>query len=122
MTTTDQLLALPPYSLKAEEKDRALLEGMNRLTELHAARCPEYRQLIDVLHGGFRPATRLQDVPYVPVGLFKTHRLVSVHPGDVFKTLTSSGTTSQQVSTILLDRLTAQRQSAALVRIMTYLL
>jgi hypothetical protein len=64
----------------------------------------------------------LSEVPHIPVGLFKTHRLASVPEGAVFKVLTSSGTTSQQVSRIYLDRETAALQSEALASIMTSLL
>jgi hypothetical protein len=65
---------------------------------------------------------RLEDVPYLPVGLFKTHRLVSVPETEIFKVLTSSGTTGQTVSQIVLDRETARKQTTALADIMTRLL
>jgi hypothetical protein len=68
------------------------------------------------------PIARLCDVPYLPVGLFKSHALRSVPESAVFKTLQSSGTTGQQPSRIVLDRETAQRQTLALSRIMTHIL
>jgi len=119
---TDELLALPPYDLERARKEPALLERLNALTAHHARACPPYGRLLELFHGGAGPAARMSEVPWIPVGLFKSHRLVSVPEAEVFKTLTSSGTTSQQVSRIYLDRATAQRQSVALGRIMTHLL
>jgi hypothetical protein len=54
----------------------------------------------------------------LPIRLFKTHTLKSIPDNEVFKTLNSSGTTGQQVSSVFLDRETASRQTAALARIM----
>jgi hypothetical protein len=121
MPTIDEILTLPPYSLDRGEKEAALLPMLNALTEGHRTRCPAYSRLLEVF-GRPGPARRPSEVPFLPVGLFKSHRLVSVPDAEIFKTLTSSGTTGQQPSQIFLDRVTAQRQTAALVRIMTHLL
>jgi phenylacetate-coenzyme A ligase PaaK-like adenylate-forming protein len=120
--TFDELIALPPYSLSAAEKNAALLDNLNDLTRHHRRNCPEYDRLLRVLHPSYGEARSLADVPFLPVGLFKSHRLLSVPPDKVFKTLTSSGTTGQQVSQIVLDHETARRQTVALSRIMTHVL
>lgn len=116
-----ELFDRPQYSLPADEKAQLLLADLNALTRHHTSYCPGYRRLREALFGGGDAAT-LSDVPYLPVSLFKTHRLLSVPDADVFKVLTSSGTTGQQVSRIYLDRETARRQTAALTKIMTSLL
>jgi hypothetical protein len=54
--------------------------------------------------------------------MFKTNELMSIDPADIFKIMTSSGTTSQAVSRVFLDRDTAELQSRALTSIMTTLL
>ena len=68
------------------------------------------------------PAVRCEDVPFLPVTVFKTHQLRSIAESDVFKVLTSSGTTGQVPSRIYLDRETAARQTKALATIMTSVL
>src|SRR5207248_1059082 len=68
--------------------------------------------------GGTDEAAVIADVPYLPVGLFKSHRLVSVPDEAIVTTLASSGTTGQQPSRVYLDRNTAQRQVVALASIM----
>ena len=114
--TLDELFAIPQYSLAQAEKERLLLPLLNELTAHHRRNCPEYDRLLRAL-GETGP-----EVPYLPVGLFKSHRLLSVPRDQVFKTLTSSGTTGQQVSQIFLDRETARRQTVALSRIMQHVL
>ncbi|HUP05169.1 MAG TPA: hypothetical protein VMU19_14330, partial [Bryobacteraceae bacterium] len=121
--TFEELVRAPQYSLPPAEKSAALLEQLSALTEHHRRRCPEYArlaQLLDPRRG--RPPERLEDLPFLPVGLFKSHALRSVPESEVFKTLQSSGTTGQRPSRIALDRETAQRQTLALSRILTHVL
>jgi hypothetical protein len=118
----DDLLSAPQYSIPRREKEQILLEHLNSLTRHHRQHCSGYERLLRVLHPAGAEAQSLADLPYLPVGLFKSHRLISIAEEEVFKTLTSSGTTGQQVSRIYLDRTTAQRQTTALARIMTHVL
>ena len=117
-----ELLQSPQYSIPQARKEALLLEHLNELDQMHRARCAEYGRLVSVLRPGLGRAESLAELPFLPVGLFKSHQLRSVPEAEVFKTLTSSGTTGQQVSRIFLDRETAQRQTAALARIMTHVL
>ncbi|HEX4168046.1 MAG TPA: acyl-protein synthetase [Bryobacteraceae bacterium] len=117
-----QLAELPQYSLPQQQKESLLLPVLNELTDHHRARCAEYDRLVSLLHPSFSRAASPEDIPFIPVGLFKTHALRSIPQEKVFKTLTSSGTTGQQVSQIFLDQETARRQTMALGRIMTHIL
>jgi len=118
----DQLLEWPQYCLPQPQKESLLVPLLNELTDYHRARCPEYARLVSLLYHDMTKADSLAEVPFVPVGLFKSHLLRSIPPEEVFKTLTSSGTTGQQVSQIPLDKETARRQTIALGRIMTQVL
>ena len=117
-----ELLALPPYGVAAADKSRALLAALNALTALHQERCEPYARALSVMYPRREQAEQLADVPYLPVQAFKTHALRSIGEGDVFKVLTSSGTTGQVPSRIFLDRDTASRQTRALAHIMTHVL
>lgn len=114
-------MTAPQYSLTQADKERALLPLMRDLTVHHRQNSSEYNRLSATLWDD-RDVASLADVPYVPVGLFKSHVLSSVPDAEVFKTMTSSGTTGQQVSRVVLDRATAERQSQALASIMTHVL
>jgi phenylacetate-coenzyme A ligase PaaK-like adenylate-forming protein len=112
-----ELLAAPPFGVPAYEKQRALTEALAALTSHHRAHCEPYARAIEIMHP-HQPIASLADVPYLPVSVFKTHLLRSVPEADVFKVLTSSGTTGQVPSRIYLDRDTATRQTKALSTIM----
>src|SRR5206468_972348 len=120
--TLHELVNAPQYSLQQIRKEAALIDQLNQLTKHHCEACPAYARLVSILHHSHSPASSLEEVPYVPVGLFKTHALLSIPQDRVFRTLTSSGTSGQQVSHVFLDQETASRQTAALNRIMTHLL
>lgn len=110
----DALFARPPYGARAAEKDPLLLAGLNALTRWHYDNCPAYRRILDGLWRGRTESATLAEVPYLPVSLFKTRRLASVPEDAVRVTLTSSGTTGQAVSQILVDAETSARQQKAL--------
>jgi phenylacetate-coenzyme A ligase PaaK-like adenylate-forming protein len=111
-----------PYSLKSTLKRAALLESMRLLTQWHIDRCENYRWLVEALPFGYPNLERLEDVPFLPVRLFKEFELLSIPRTEIFKTMTSSGTSGQQVSKVFLDRSTAALQSKVLSRLMKDLL
>src|SRR5258708_25488574 len=100
MVSLDALFSAPQYSLRQNEKEAALLPLLNQLTTHHREHSPEYRKLLDAVYPGASTASTLEEAPYFPVCLFKTHRLLSIPEDRIFKTLTSSGTSRQQVSPI----------------------
>jgi phenylacetate-coenzyme A ligase PaaK-like adenylate-forming protein len=112
------LLAVQPYALDRETKTASLLPLMNALHQHHAAHSPEFRTVCDTLFSDRKaPFSSLSDLPFLPVSAFKNHSLRSIPESDVFKVLTSSGTTGQAVSRIFLDRETARLQTLALSKI-----
>jgi hypothetical protein len=98
-------------------KTPALLQELELLTEWHAQHCPEYGRILKVIYPARRPIRSVEDIPFLPVRLFKMLRLMSVPEHEIVKTLTSSGTSSQTPSHIFLDRGTATAQSKALIAI-----
>ena len=108
-----------PYSWDRTKKSAMLLAKLRELTEWHRAQCAPYRRILDRLGVDVADIDRYEDVPFLPVPLFKTMELRSVANESVFKTLTSSGTTGQAVSRIYLDRETAALQQKTLVKIVS---
>jgi hypothetical protein len=115
---TEDLFALDPYCLDRVKKQQMLCDILYRMTINHTQKGEAYRNVINALplqiHGGISDITQL---PMLPVRLFKYHELKSVPDESVIKTLTSSGTTSQIVSRIFLDKETSLLQTKALVNI-----
>ena len=114
----EALLREDPFDYAPRAKEAQITPILTELTELHRERSPEYARVLDIMWPEYRSAKEIADVPWIPVGLFKSHRLASVSKDEVFKTLTSSGTTGQQVSRVFLDKDTARRQTLALSSIM----
>ncbi len=118
----DQIFGIPPFSMARPEKARFLQVSLNDLTRHHYENCSEYRLIVDALFDGFNEADSLEDLPYLPVGVFKQYRLKSVPDDLVFKNMQSSGTTGQQRSQIILDKETANLQAKGLARTMNSIL
>ena len=112
------LHTLPPYGMAKAEKQAFLTEELKTLSLHHAQRCPEYARMLDAV--GCDPAgiQSFEELPPLPVRLFKEFSLKSVPEEDLHRTMTSSGTTGQQVSRIFLDRETSTLQSKVLAAIM----
>lgn len=117
----EQLFERPQFSIGWEEKSRLLTAELTAMVAHHRRHSQQYARICDAIGVGER-FQNLAAIPYLPVSLFKTHELRSVGPDEVFKVLTSSGTTGQAVSRVVLDELTSQLQSLALARIMRQVL
>ncbi|MBY0547235.1 MAG: hypothetical protein K2W95_08065 [Candidatus Obscuribacterales bacterium] len=115
----EHFLSMTEYSLSQSEKEALLLPLLIKLTARHRASCVAYDSILTVTEHG--ATERLDQVPMLPVGIFKTHDLLSCGPENVFTKLTSSGT-SGEPSRIYLDRQTAQDQARALAHIMSTVL
>jgi hypothetical protein len=113
--TLDDLYSLEPYGLGTEEKEAALAEILSERTERHRKGCPEYLAILDKLGCGSGSQYRnLEDIPFIPVRLFKMFDLRSVPKESIVKTLTSSGTSGQSVSRVFLDAENVRSQTKAL--------
>jgi phenylacetate-coenzyme A ligase PaaK-like adenylate-forming protein len=120
---SEALLERAAYTIGQAEKEALLCRRLTELTAHHRDACPPYARILDLVwDGAAGQFERLQDVPWLPVGLFKSHELRSIPAGAVFKVLTSSGTTGAAVSRIILDRDSAARQTRTLASIMSALL
>lgn len=119
MMDYNEILNIPPYSLNRTEKHRLLSERLIALSRLHYASCKSYKSMVDALACDLGQIKDYYDLPFLPVSLFKELDLLSVDQKEVFKTMTSSGTTGQAVSKIYLDRVTANNQQKTLVKIVS---
>lgn len=114
----DSFYELQPYELDREGKSKLLTKELLELTAFHKDRCKSYSNFLDAV--GFDPdkVTSPADIPFFPVRAFKDVDLLSVPREEVFKTMTSSGTTGQRVSKIFVDKETAMIQQKVMVKIL----
>ncbi len=115
--TLEDLFSVDPYSLDKIEKHQALTTILRDKSVYHQEKCPEYKRILKTLDVNPEELQSYYDVPMLPVRLFKDLELRSVDKDKVFKTMTSSGTSGQQVSKIYLDKETAANQTKTLVKI-----
>ena len=117
--TADKLFNIPPFSLNKTDKAATLLPMLEHLVHHHTLGCKPFAQYINA--AGFKTShyQSIDEIPFLPVSVFKNHELKTVAEEDVFKVLTSSGTTGQVPSKIFLDKDTANVQTKALAHIVT---
>ena len=113
----DNIFELSPYSLNKEEKSRLLNEELSKITLHHYENCKEYKKIMDVLKFSPFIENNYEEIPFLPVRMFKEYDLLSIPREEIFKTMTSSGTTGQAVSKIYLNREVAGNQQKVLVKI-----
>ena len=106
-----------PYE-RGDSKKGEFIEELNKLTEFHYVNCNYYRNFIDNNHL-LLGLDKIEDIPFIPVRLFKLLDLKSIPDNEVFKTMTSSGTSGQKVSKIFIDKKSAKMQTKVLNHIIT---
>jgi len=113
------LLNIDPYSLNSEAKNILLNKELLSLTKFHYDSSPLYKNMLDSLGIDTKDLGNYTEIPFLPVRLFKEFDLLSVDPGNIVKTMTSSGTTGQKVSKIYLDKETSSNQTKVLTSIVS---
>lgn len=113
----DNFFQYDPYSLTKDEKKEVLSARLHELTQFHYDNCSEYKSILDAEGFNVNAKRNYDEIPFLPVSLFKKVTLKSIPDESVFKVMTSSGTTGQAVSRIYLDRETSSLQQKVLAKI-----
>ncbi len=118
MTAIKELLDSEPFGLTAKAKQQKFMQAMRESLTFHCGNCKAYGEFC--AKRGFDPTRKfsLDEIPFMHVDTFKTVRLVSVPEKDIVKSVQSSSTTGNVPSTVLLDRITIERQRRVLSSIM----
>lgn len=112
-----QLMTLPAYGLNSQDKANIFTPALMALSQHHYAHSEDYRLIVDSL---YKEAFDQGHTPALVVSLFKHHFLKSIATENIFRITTSSGTTSQQVSQIVLDKDNTLRQQKTLATILKH--
>ena len=115
----NNILNIPPFSLSKEKKKKHLGKWMEDLTRFHYENCLEYKKILDSISFNASLEFNYDKTPFLPVRLFKMFDLYSVPKDAVYKTMTSSGTSGQEVSKIYLDKETSKNQTKVLTKIIS---
>lgn len=110
--TIEALLAGRPFAVEPGRHESTLMAALKQAMAYACERNPQYRNYIEHWPVSYLAARRLADLPFLPVGVFKADPpLALISHGDVTRTLTSSATTGQVPSRIVLDSGTARRMT-----------
>lgn len=118
MSEINTLISNEPYSLPQKEKEILFKSALITSIKFHYTKCPEFKLLCD--SNNFDPDKyfSIEDVPYIPINLFKRLKLLSVPESEIVKKVISSSTTGNIPSSIYLDNTTTKRQIKCLNSIM----
>ena len=62
-----------------------LLDALNNLTLHHTKNCPQYRLIIEGIFADWQHKKDVSGIPYRPVSIFKTQKLMSIKDEELFK-------------------------------------
>ena len=115
----NEVLEITPFSLDKVAKSKLFNSYLKNLCLMHYEKCENYKKIVDKLECNLIAISHYEDLPFLPVRLFKEFDLKSIPKEDIFKMITSSGTSGQAVSKIYLDKTTAANQQKTLVKIVS---
>lgn len=119
MDTIDSLLQYSPYELDKKTKAEIIKDKLRKLSKFHMQHCIQYNRIMNSIYFVADKVKSYEEIPFLPVRLFKELELKSIKEEEIFKTMTSSGTSGQAVSKIYLDRNTASNQQKVLTKIVS---
>ncbi len=120
--TLEEYISIPQYSLKKEEKEKLLYSFLSPLYEFHLSNSITYKRIVSSIFSTDIASSGVSSFPFLPVSSFKNFEIKSIPDDQIYKILTSSGTTGSVPSKIYLDKETAKLQTVALSKIMGHVL
>lgn len=115
----DAIVALAPYSQDDRHKNELLLPIIKEQLEIARRNNQHIRNYFSKKGIRIDAIQRLEDVPYIPVQMFKLFDLGTCPEHEIVKILQSSGTTGGTPSRIPLDKATTLNQIKALKSILS---
>ncbi len=114
----DELMNAPQYTVSFSDKEQLFPPILEKAFEHNAARSEGFANFLRGYGYERREDLALSDFPPLPVSMFKHFDLLTCDRDSVVRELNSSSTTGQQPSRIFLDKLTAQRQTKAVLSVL----
>ena len=123
MQFLNNLINQNAFSLDPNSKSKIFIKYINLLTSYHYKKSSLYKDYLNGINYKLKKKNRdLNEIPFLPVRLFKDFDFLSIKKKEIFKTLFSSGTTSNKVSKIYMDKKNALNQMKVLQKIFSNLI
>ena len=118
MQFLNNLINQNAFSLEPNLKSKLFLKYINLLTAHHYKKSHLYKDYLSGINYKLKKKNRnLDEIPFLPVRLFKDFDFLSIKKKEIFKTLLSSGTSSNKLSKIYIDKNNAFNQMKVLQKI-----
>lgn len=112
------LLAAAPYSIDPRERRQVLLSLLKTEIEYASESNAQFANYVGHWPIPASEATRIADLPFLPVSAFKANPPLRLVPAtEIKRTLTSSSTSGQVPSRVVLDSATSRRMTKAVIAI-----
>ncbi len=112
------LLDTRPYAMDPGQRNDSLLPLLKRELEYACERSSQFSNYVRHWPVSLAAADNIADLPYLPVSLFKANPPLSLVPAsEVKRTLTSSSTSGQVPSRVVLDAATSRRMTKGVIAI-----
>ena len=108
-----------PFSWKKDKKHSIFVKCFDKLSIHHYKNCEKYKNIMDALDAFKNPINTLDKFPYLPVNVFKENDYITGSKKNIFKTLLSSGTSSNNFTKIFLSKENAALQAKVLAKIVS---
>ena len=110
-----------PDIFNSNNKNQQLLfeRALKDLTNYHKNKCSEYANFVKKINFKRKNYNQFYSLPFLPVQIFKLRELKSIKEDQIFKTLSSSGTSSGKKSKIYLDKTNSENQIKVLNKILS---
>jgi Acyl-protein synthetase, LuxE len=115
----EALLVAPVFAQDPQLRQAKLLAVLQAELTWAIARSAALRRYVAAWPIDYRQALRIADLPYLPAGVFKADPpLALVRPQQIVRTLSSSATTGQKPSRVVLDAETARHTARGVASIL----
>ena len=117
MSNINKFFKLKPFSINKKNKYEILIDTIINLNLHHIKKCKEYSDILAFFNYNKKKKYTINELPFLPVRIFKSKKLFSVKEKDIVNRLTSSGTGGQELSKIFLDKENSLNQAKVLSNI-----
>ena len=100
----EKILEENPFTNKKNIRNNFFIEKINELTRHHYDNCNEYKLILNSMNYKPSESYSLNEIPFIPVRIFKDYDMKSIKNDEIFKIMRSSGTSGQSFSKIYLNR------------------
>lgn len=106
----DELLSYSPFCAEQEKAEQLFREAMLESLQFHYEKNEVYRNYCDNLKfNPYQENLKLEDIPYLPIQLFKKKKMLSVPETDIVDMRKSSSTSTGIPSVVYRDQITLER-------------